>query len=252
MGEKMFGPVYNLLQEGKVGTAEIRRRTIPEDTVLQSWDEINGMHQIKFAGDYESTELHIDGEIWMSDTPLEQNTAMPFMQMAEGSVLLGGLGIGLVPSQLMVLDRITSITIIENSIDVIELVGQSLNNDKIEIIEDDIRNYLISQGDDGNGRRFDSVFIDIWEDMGTPRDEIEEMMDLAEKVLTFDGFASCWLQSHYDLIRSKIPTAPTVMSGFGKFDPCFNCGKTLRADYSGLCMDCADSLMVSELWVSKT
>ena len=46
MGEKMFGPVYNLLQEGKVGTAEIRRRTIPEDTVLQSWDEINGMHQI--------------------------------------------------------------------------------------------------------------------------------------------------------------------------------------------------------------
>ncbi len=30
-------------------------------------------------------------------------------------------------------------------------------------------------------------------------------------------------------------------------DPCIRCGKPLRADYMGLCMDCADTLNTSEL-----
>lgn len=30
-------------------------------------------------------------------------------------------------------------------------------------------------------------------------------------------------------------------------DPCIRCGKPLRADYEGFCMDCADSLNISEL-----
>ncbi len=30
-------------------------------------------------------------------------------------------------------------------------------------------------------------------------------------------------------------------------DPCIRCGKPIRADYEGFCMDCADTLNVSEL-----
>ncbi|ANS04948.1 hypothetical protein [uncultured Mediterranean phage] len=30
-------------------------------------------------------------------------------------------------------------------------------------------------------------------------------------------------------------------------DPCIRCGKSIRADYEGFCMDCADTLNVSEL-----
>jgi len=30
-------------------------------------------------------------------------------------------------------------------------------------------------------------------------------------------------------------------------DPCIRCGKPLRADYAGFCMDCSDSLGISEL-----
>ena len=37
-------------------------------------------------------------------------------------------------------------------------------------------------------------------------------------------------------------TAPIVLN-----DPCIRCGKPIRADYMGLCMDCADTLNVSEL-----
>ena len=252
MGKKMFGWVYDYVGEGKVGAAEIRKRTIPEGTILQSWDEEHGMHQIKFGGDFVSTELWVDDVLWMSDTPLEQNTSMPFMDLAVEDVLLGGLGVALVPSQLLDVENVNSITIVEINPDVIELVGPSIDwHHKVEIIQGDIREYITSEGRDEDGRRFDSVFIDVWDDMGTPREEIEEMMKLAETVLTPDGFASCWLQSHYDFIRDKIPTAPTEMTGFGVFDPCLNCGKTLRSDYSGLCMDCADNLMLSEMWVSK-
>jgi hypothetical protein len=30
--------------------------------------------------------------------------------------------------------------------------------------------------------------------------------------------------------------------------PCKKCGKTIRHDYSGVCMDCADDLEISELF----
>lgn len=30
--------------------------------------------------------------------------------------------------------------------------------------------------------------------------------------------------------------------------PCLRCGKTLRWDYDGLCMDCADELGISEMF----
>jgi len=30
-------------------------------------------------------------------------------------------------------------------------------------------------------------------------------------------------------------------------DPCLRCGKPIRADYMGLCMDCADTIGISEL-----
>jgi len=30
-------------------------------------------------------------------------------------------------------------------------------------------------------------------------------------------------------------------------NPCIRCGKPIRADYEGFCMDCADTLNISEL-----
>lgn len=37
-------------------------------------------------------------------------------------------------------------------------------------------------------------------------------------------------------------TAPIVFN-----DPCIRCKKPIRADYAGFCMDCADTLNISEL-----
>lgn len=37
-------------------------------------------------------------------------------------------------------------------------------------------------------------------------------------------------------------TAPIVIN-----EPCIRCGKPIRADYMGVCMDCADTLNISEL-----
>jgi hypothetical protein len=36
--------------------------------------------------------------------------------------------------------------------------------------------------------------------------------------------------------------------GFVNWPPCKRCGKTLRYDYDGYCMDCADDLRMSELF----
>jgi hypothetical protein len=34
-------------------------------------------------------------------------------------------------------------------------------------------------------------------------------------------------------------------------EPCLGCGKTVRADYSGYCMDCADLNGLSELYTQE-
>lgn len=42
--------------------------------------------------------------------------------------------------------------------------------------------------------------------------------------------------------RIKKVKAKVKSAGVGIYEPCLICAKTLRNDYAGLCMDCADSM----------
>lgn len=252
----MVGPMRWILEPKKLGNAEIKRVTIPEGTVLQMWDEDIRMNRQELGRPFVSTQLIIDGSLWMTDTPLEVQTALPFILKAKrrgGHILIGGLGLGFVPTHLLEYAKVKSITVVEQSRDVIELVQSQIEHDNLEVIHDDVRNYMEDQAKRENGSRFNSIFIDIWDDMNAPMNEMEEVMSLANKILRPKGFASCWLKEHYDYIRDKIPTNPVLQSkvGFSVSEPCLGCGKTLRADYGGLCMDCADGFALSEMWVSN-
>lgn len=44
---------------------------------------------------------------------------------------------------------------------------------------------------------------------------------------------------------------PRQSKGIVFDDPCKRCGKTIRHDYDGLCMDCADELGVSEIFATE-
>jgi spermidine synthase len=101
----------------------------------------------------------------MSDTEMERVTNLDFIRSAFGDVLIGGLGIGMLPAALLSGNfprRIESITVIEQSPDVIALVEPYLRDPRLHIVEGDVFTW--------NARRhpirmFDSIYFDIWPDI---------------------------------------------------------------------------------------
>lgn len=98
------------------------------------------------------------GDIVMSNTPMEQDTNRAFCSNANGDVLIGGLGIGMVVLAIQDKEDIRSITIIEKYQEVIDLVANQLPlNDKVKIINADIFDWTPPKG-----KKFDTIYFDIW------------------------------------------------------------------------------------------
>jgi hypothetical protein len=141
---------------------------------------------------------------------------------------------------------VTSITIVEKQKDVISLVYPQIQSRKMTIINDDIFHYLETTND-----KYDLIHVDIWNSLHAPIKEIEKVRLAAKHCLKTNGIIWCWLQELYDRIKDQLPKEPMLSGGIGSYDPCLMCGKTLRNDYAGLCMDCADLIEVSELFLTR-
>lgn len=105
----------------------------------------------------------------MSDTPMEHRTNYEILNKANGDVLIGGLGIGMILIPLMQKEEVKSITIVEKYKEIIDMVGSQLPlNDKVKIIEGDIFDNTFKRG-----TKFDTIYFDIWNVISS--DEYEEM-----------------------------------------------------------------------------
>ena len=98
--------------------------------------------------------------VWMSDYPIEQAQHEASLVDVEGSVLVGGLGIGLAVAILAPREDVTEILVIEKSADVISLVEQSFSpiaREKTTVICADLLQWH------GVCRYyFDVGFFDLW------------------------------------------------------------------------------------------
>lgn len=111
----------------------------------------------------------------MSDTPMEHRTNYEILNKANGDVLIGGLGIGMILLPLMNKKEVTSITIVEKYEDIINMVGSQLPlNEKVKIIEGDI-----FENNFPRGSKFDTIYFDIWNYINS--DVYEEMQNLKKK-----------------------------------------------------------------------
>jgi hypothetical protein len=72
------------------------------------------------------TNLTIGGEVWMVDDPLHWYGTLEAAATYEGHVLCAGLGLGLIVHALRANPKVTKITVVERSLDVIELVWPHL------------------------------------------------------------------------------------------------------------------------------
>jgi 2-polyprenyl-3-methyl-5-hydroxy-6-metoxy-1,4-benzoquinol methylase len=238
--------LYELHKPNSIGNWEIRKVILQKGTELQFYNQKNGMTKCNFITPYKSVQLRqLKANIWMSDTPFEYETNRKAISVATGDVLECGLGLGLFTYYASKKQGVKTITIVEKAQPVIDLVYHKIKNKKTNIIKDDAISFLKS-----TKQKFDTIHIDIWADI-VPYKEMESVIKIAKQRLRPNGMVVCWLDEFLKRVMKEIKNGARDSRGIGIFPPCITCGKTLRHDYGGFCMDCADGLGISEIFLRR-
>jgi hypothetical protein len=102
------------------------------------------------------------GEVVMEDTPFELQTHMGFVLQARGRVLVTGLGLGCVIRGLLINPAVEHVTVIENSLDVLQLVAPHMPKERLTIIDAEALEWTAK-----NKESFDCAWHDLWTDRGS-------------------------------------------------------------------------------------
>lgn len=105
-----------------------------------------------------------DHDVVMSDSEFDKHANQEIVRIANGNVLIAGLGIGMIILPLLKNKYVKKITVIEREQDVINLVYKHIKkhdkSNKLEIIHDDILKVELPKE-----KKFDVIFFDIWNDV---------------------------------------------------------------------------------------
>ena len=139
------------------------------------------------AGTYKKLTHH--KYLVMSNTPDEIRDFLHFVRQADGSVLVNGLGLGVLLKALLNKPEITDITVIEKSEDVIKLVAPTYLKDKrVTIINADAFEWRPPKG-----KRYNAVWHDIWNDICS--DNLKEMEKLHRKYARKTDYQESWCRA---------------------------------------------------------
>lgn len=130
--------------------------------------------------------LKRNGQTIMSNTPDEIRDFGSFIKIAKGSVLINGLGIGVVLKAILEKQEVTKVIVIEKSRDVIKLSAPTYEKDeRVTIINGDAFEYQPPKGE-----RYDCVWHDIWDVICS--DNLEGMKTLHRKYGRICDYQESW------------------------------------------------------------
>ena len=121
-----------------------------------------------FQEEFRFPALTENGRIWMTVTPNEINTIRPCARAVHGRVLAYGLGLGYFAYHALLNPRVTGVTVVERSGDVIDLFRRCLlpcfpRREDLRIVQADAFDYAARTAP---GEDYDCVFTDLWHDAG--------------------------------------------------------------------------------------
>jgi len=126
------------------------------------------------------------GTTVMSNTPMEIQDHINFIERAHGRVLINGLGLGMALKAILEREDLVSATVVEISPEVIELVAPTYESDpRVEIINADAFKYRPPRG-----RHYQAVWHDIWDDICG--DNVSEMDKLHRKYRSKSDWQGSW------------------------------------------------------------
>jgi hypothetical protein len=161
------------IPEGKSGDLAIKYKRKPagwQAALVTGRTALFGQHKSGAVTFPEATVWHDlleKGSRWTTDYPIEQFQQRKQTEGFTDSVLVGGLGVGFIASDLARREEIYQVTVVERSQDVINLVwphllrGEPGLRDKLEIVNADLFSYLEKEETQSN-EYFDFGFFDIW------------------------------------------------------------------------------------------
>lgn len=162
--------------EGSSGNWRIERFEITEDNarienMRMCFSPGMGRRTLS-PGNY--TRLMRGGSVVMSDTDAEKADHSYAVYQARGTILINGLGIGMVLNACLLKPEVERAVVVEKSADVISLCADHYRKQfgsRVEIVEADAMQFTPSKGE-----RFGMVWHDIWDNICA--DNLPEMATL--------------------------------------------------------------------------
>jgi spermidine synthase len=157
----MFKDMATVLEEREGERFKLEHFTVSEQEVrFAQIRDRHGEYDEFLPGTYvklvDKTK-HWDGVV-MSDTQMERETNMDLYKNANGHVLIGGLGLGMILLAIQDKPEVTKVTVVEKYQEVIDLVATQLPlNDKVQIIQCDVFDFKPQKGE-----IYDTIYMDIW------------------------------------------------------------------------------------------
>lgn len=166
-----------------VRTQQIRGAMNGGEHYREVFDLVPGRYVCLYGGRWKQTPL-------MSDTPMERRTCLDFVRAARGRVLVGGLGIGMTLVAIAAKPEVSSITVVELSEDIIQLVWPQIDGlpgmGKVVLENADVLSYEPARA------AYDTVWLDIWGDISG--DNWEQMKALRKRFRPSLKDDTCWMQ----------------------------------------------------------
>lgn len=186
----MWEKMVDVVKPCKKGEAFIKHREVSE-----YWVEV-----AKRQGDLPLeagpiAQLYVDGQLMMSDGLHEKQTNEEFVRQARGDVLVVGLGIGMVLVPILRKPDVRTVTVLEKSRDVIDLVWPQLEkyvgpeSSKLGIVLGDVFEYPAPE------EQFDVIYFDIWPTLSdTNYVEMKALKNLYRPSLREGGWMAAWCE----------------------------------------------------------
>lgn len=169
--------------DGQSGIWKVETFEVPKDDLSQKISFFKTGRGVP-PGTYK--RLTRNGTVVMSNTPDEISDFLRFASRAKGSVLINGLGLGVLLEYLLTKEDVTDITVVELSSDVINLSGPTYMEDpRVTIINDNCFKYQPPKG-----KRYNAVWHDIWDHITS--DNLPEMQTLHRKYGRRADYQESW------------------------------------------------------------
>jgi len=190
----------------RIGTAEIIRKT--KRRGYYRMEGVDGYMFYEVTQPIKVTELTINGEIVMTDEPINWIGMQKLAEHSYGRVLCGGLGLGLIVHALTKNEKVTEIKIAEINVDVIQLVAPLLPATKKALSVD-----LCDIYEFPNAQAYDTVILDLWVGKGSYEVAMQMLRAFAQFKITNQknqvfiwGHGSSAFNPAIDkMVRAKIP-----------------------------------------------